>query len=584
LWVQYHGGVSATTVQPQLPPPPRFASPSPSPAPASPATPTFEFRLVQPRFQPQARTSTIQRLREGKLHDGPISWVVTLAITALAFVIRFVNLGYPNKLVFDETYYAKDAYTLWQFGYEKAWPKDANDQIVAGSPDVYSSTASYVVHPPLGKWLIGFGEQLFGMNGFGWRFMPMVFGTLLVLVTIRLGRRLSRSTLIGALAGLFLAVDGLAFIMSRMALLDIFQSFFLVSAVLCCVADRDAYRWKLADILERSGREDFGGASPGALAVPGDRVTFGPLVLWRPWRIAAGLLFGLAIGVKWNSLFLLAVMGVVCVLWDVGARRLAGAGWHSWLALLLDGIPAFVMMVVLAAVVYLATWTGWIVTDGGYYRDWGANNPDEPLVTYLGDPWASLLHYHIEVFNFHTGDYMREQTHPYDAHPIGWLLMIRPIGIDWTGDIQPGVEGCTAPAGDTCVRVIDGMGTPLLWWLAAAALIVSVIWWIGGRDWRFGVPALATAATYLPWFASADRPVFFFYTITMVPFTVISLAMVMGLVLGPANGRYRRRAGMAVGVLVGLVVANFAWIYPVLTDQLMWRSQWMARMWLRTWI
>ena len=46
-------------------------------------------------------------------------WLVTLIIGAIAFVIRVVNLSYPNKLVFDETYYAKDAYSLLKFGYER---------------------------------------------------------------------------------------------------------------------------------------------------------------------------------------------------------------------------------------------------------------------------------------------------------------------------------------------------------------------------------------------------------------------------------------------------------------------------------
>jgi hypothetical protein len=46
-------------------------------------------------------------------------WIVTLIIGAIAFVLRFINLGYPNKLVFDETYYAKDAYSLLKFGYER---------------------------------------------------------------------------------------------------------------------------------------------------------------------------------------------------------------------------------------------------------------------------------------------------------------------------------------------------------------------------------------------------------------------------------------------------------------------------------
>lgn len=517
--------------------------------------------------------STIERLRDGQveLRDRLAGWLVTIAITAIAFVIRLVNLGYPNKLVFDETYYAKDGYALWKFGYEREWPSNANDSIVIGKVDVFKDAASFVVHPPVGKWLIGLGEQLFGMNSFGWRFMPLVFGSLLVFITIRMARRLSRSTLIGAMAGIMLTLDGLAVMMSRIALLDIFQAFFLVAAVSCLIADRDWYRHRLADRLEQLGVHDFAGR-------------FGPMIWLRPWRLAAGVLFGLAIATKWNSLFVLAAMGVLSVLWDVGARRLAGADWRSWLALLVDGGPAFVRLVVVSGLVYVATWAGWLLNPGGYDRSWGEQNPDNPWVVHLGTMWASFLRYQQDIYNFHTGSFIRDQTHPYDAHPIGWLVMARPIGIDAVNDIKPGVDGCMATGDDTCIRVIAGMGTPILWWMAVIALVFAVIWWIGGRDWRFGVPIVAAMATYLPWFPSADRPVFFFYAICIIPFTVTLLAMVFGLILGPADGPNRRRGAIIVGVAMAMIVLNFAYIYPVLTDQLMLYKDWLARMWIRSWI
>lgn len=532
------------------------------------STPWLSDAVTATAARPTA--TTIERLRDGVLTNRLDGWVVTLVITALAFAIRVVNLGFPtNKLVFDETYYAKDAWTLWKFGYEKNWPSESDGKILIGNVDVFSDTAEFVVHPPLGKILIGIGEQLYGMNSFGWRIMPCVFGALLVMGTIRLARRLSRSTLIGGIAGLLLTLDGLAFVMSRIALLDIFQATFLVAAVSCCVADRDWFRAQLATRLERSGRADLGGS-------------YGPIIWLRPWRFAAGVMFGCALAVKWNSMYVLAAMGVLSVLWDVGARRLAGADFRSWLALVIEGIPAFVRMVLVAAVVYLATWTSWLVTTGGYGRDWAEKNLDHPWVKALGGPLASLLHLHQEILAFHTGDYIKNATHPYDAHPAGWLVMARTIGIDAVNDIEPGTDGCTGP--EQCIRVICGMGTPVLWWMAAIALVVSAVWWIGGRDWRFGVPIVAAMSTYIPWWFTADRPEFFSYAITIIPFTCIGLALVLGLVLERRDSPHRRRGALIVGTVVALVAANFAWIYPVLTDQLLPKSQWLARMWLRTWI
>jgi dolichyl-phosphate-mannose--protein O-mannosyl transferase len=102
-------------------------------------------------------------------------------VLALAALLRFVNLASPHRLVFDETWYVKDAMTLNRYGYEGSWPNDPNATIEAGNPDISNSKASFVVHPPLGKWIIGLGLRLFGNNSsFGWRFSAALFGVLLV--------------------------------------------------------------------------------------------------------------------------------------------------------------------------------------------------------------------------------------------------------------------------------------------------------------------------------------------------------------------------------------------------------------------
>jgi dolichyl-phosphate-mannose-protein mannosyltransferase len=514
--------------------------------------------------------STIERLRVSMPTDRTSGWVVTLIIGAIAFVIRYVNLGYPNKLVFDETYYAKDAYSLLKFGYERDWLSNANAKIIAGNVDVMQDTPAFVVHPPLGKWLIAAGEQLFGMNSFGWRFASLIFGTLLIMVTIRLVRRVSKSTLIGGLAGLLLTFDGLVFVMSRIALLDIFMAFFLVAAVACLVADREWFRNRLADYLERRELADLGGR-------------FGPALVLRPWRLAAGLCFGLAMGTKWNALFPLAAFALLSLAWDVGARRLAGAGSRAKFAILRDGIPAFFSLIALSLVVYVGTWASWLLTSGGYDRMWGAEHADHVTVRLLGKPLASLLHYQYDIWNFHTGDFINNAQHTYRADPAGWLIVARPIGIDAVNNIQPGTDGCLGP--DNCIRVISGVGTPALWWVAIFALLAAVILWVGGRDWRFGIPVVGVLSSWLPWFIFDSRPLFFFYAIAIIPFSVMAIALCAGWMLGDAQAGDRRMvAAIVVGAFVALVAANFAYIYPILSDELLPYPKWLSRMWFRSWI
>src|SRR3954454_1465226 len=122
-----------------------------------------------------------ERVRRRLVPPGPTDrlagWIGPLLVTVLGGVLRFWNLGQPRAFVFDETYYAKDAWALLHYGYEQDFIENADQKILKGNLDVFASTPSYVVHPPLGKWIIAVGEKFFGLDPFGWRFAVAVLGT-----------------------------------------------------------------------------------------------------------------------------------------------------------------------------------------------------------------------------------------------------------------------------------------------------------------------------------------------------------------------------------------------------------------------
>ena len=81
------------------------------------------------------------------------------------------------------------------------------------------------------------------------------------------------------------------------------------------------------------------------------------------------------------------------------------------------------------------------------------------------------------------------------------------------------------------------------------------------------------------------RPIFYYYAVAFVPFTVIAVTLVLGKMLGPANASERRRVfGVLTAGLVFLVAANFIYFYPILTNGLLTNHQWNNRMWLTHWI
>ncbi len=117
------------------------------------------------------------------------------------------------------------------------------------------------------------------MTPFGWRVASAIVGSLMVMVMIRLARRVTRSTLLGLVAGLLMCFDGLQLVLSRLALLDIFLAFFVLCAVSCMVADRDWVRDRLAPAVPSGTPAVAGRVGPAAAVAAlaaGDRRLLGP--------------------------------------------------------------------------------------------------------------------------------------------------------------------------------------------------------------------------------------------------------------------------------------------------------------------
>ncbi|MFE9256249.1 dolichyl-phosphate-mannose--protein mannosyltransferase [Streptomyces sp. NPDC006879] len=505
------------------------------------------------------------------------AWVGPLLVTLVAGLLRFVNLGSPKAVIFDETYYAKDSWAVIQQGYEANWPKDIDKSIIKDPSSVtLPLDPGYVVHPPVGKWIIGAGEWLFGLDPYGWRFMTALLGTLSVFLLCRIGRRLLRSTFLGCLAGLLLAVDGLHFVMSRTALLDQVLMFFVLAAFGALVVDRDRTRARLANALPVDAE---------GLSRPDPDVARTLRLGWRPWRLLAGVCLGLAFGTKWNGLVVLAFFGIMTVLWDVGARRVAGARSPYPAVLRRDALPAFLSTVPVAIGTYLLSWTGWILSPdngkGGYFRDWAAKQGSTDWA-WIPEWLRSLWHYETEVYSFHVG---LTSGHTYDSNPWSWLVLGRPVSYFYESP-APGQAGCPATETGKCAREVLALGTPLLWWAASLALLYVLWRWAFRRDWRAGAIACGVAAGYLPWFHYQERTIFLFYAVVFVPYLCLALAMMIGALLGPAGSTERRRAAGAIGagVLVLLIVWNFIYFYPIYTGQTLPMDSWRSRMWLDTWI
>jgi dolichyl-phosphate-mannose--protein O-mannosyl transferase len=505
-------------------------------------------------------------------------WGGPLLVTLMAGVMRFYHLGSPKAVIFDETYYAKDAWALVHRGFEVNWDKNANDLILQHNGHIpIPADAAYVVHPPVGKYVIGLGELIFGFNPFGWRFMTALLGTLAILMLCRIGRRLFRSTFLGCVAGVLMSLDGLAFVMARTSLLDGVLMFFVVAAFGCLLLDRDRARARLAAALpvDADGR-----------VRPDAHIANTLFLGLRPWRWMACLLLGLAIGTKWNGLYIAAAFMLLTLLWDVGSRKVAGAS-RPYVAALRYDLFLVVIMIPVTISVYLLSWLGWILSPangtGGYFRNWAATAGKGGFWSHFMPDWArSLWHYEHEVYEFNVG---LHSPHTYMSNPWSWLVDGRPVSYFYESP-SPGSAGCPVNAGDKCAREVLAIGTPLLWWAACFALLYVLWRWAFRRDWRAGAIACGVAAGYLPWFMYQDRTIFFFYSIVFLPFLCLAVAMLIGAIIGPPGSSETRRVVGAVGagVLVLLITWNFIYFWPLYTGTAIPIDQWRSRMWLDTWV
>jgi dolichyl-phosphate-mannose-protein mannosyltransferase len=534
---------------------------------------TIDVDNPVPSEEPASKAAVAQTVRRRlgpRVPDDRFgSWLATGVVVVIAAVLRLVDLSKPGGKIFDETYYATDAQALLKHGVE--WDNNNN-------------TGGFVVHPPLGKWVIALGEWAFhghASDEFGWRISAAVAGIVSVLLVTRIARRMFGSTVLGCAAGLLMALDGLQFVLSRTALLDIFLLLFVLATFGCLVMDRDARRLRWLRAIEAGADPSEPGAKNRPSAFPGN-------VPW--WRLLGGVMAGCAMAVKWSAMWYIILFVFLIYLWEVGARRSAGAR-HRFRDTLLDETGWILSFLAIASVVYLSSWTGWFLSDAGYGRHWLASTGkhEYPIIGALQNLW----HYHQDALNFHNG---LSVPHKYQSWPWQWLLLGRPVAFYY--------DGCSGG----CASEVLLLGTPLLWWSFIPAMIALAWFGISRRDWRALPIFLGAAAGIVPWFPWEldHRTMFYFYVAPAEPFLILAVVYVLGCVMkapvragalareapgdspGHSPGGYERVSprdrlliGVAIaGVYVLVVALCFAYFYPIYTGKVITYAQWNARMWL----
>ena len=435
---------------------------------------------------------------------SPASWrrmdsIALATVTLAGGLLRWWHVTVPDRIVFDESYYAHDACVFVK-------PAAA----CGGIGEAFSEE-----HPLLGKWIVAAGIKLFGYEPFGWRIMPVLAGTAGIALTFLLAWRLLRSTVAAALAAGLLAVDGMHFVMSRVAMLDVFVTTFSLATILFVVIDRDRER------AEHERLRD------------------------RPWLLAAGIAGGAAAATKWSGIPFLAMAVLLVLVWDRRAAAAAGVGRPALLGT--EARAIVVALVVVPLAIYVASFAGRL---------------DGQLLAAPWDhgSWAwAFLRRQGHMLSFHAdlaGEY------PYESPAWSWPLLKRPVVFAF--ETEPGR-----------FREILALGNPVVWWGGTVAVVAVAARWFRRRGGPEGVVLAGVAAGYLWWLpvTSSRSFSFLFYLLPAMPFLCIAIADVARRTWSRAAGR------LGTAVVAVIAVATFVFFLPVLSFRMLGPQTWTARLW-----
>jgi dolichyl-phosphate-mannose--protein O-mannosyl transferase len=238
-------------------------------------------------------------------------------------------------------------------------------------------------------------------------------------------------------AALLLSLDGLHIVQSRMAMLDVFLSTFILAGVLFLVLDRE--------------RMD---GLPGADRWPRMTAIFG-----SPYRFWAGIFLGAALATKWSGALALLAGTALCAGWVFTGGRRAGRSVTASVGVL---VASF-------AIVPLGVY---LLSYGAFFYQHG---PDLPGFVALQ---TRML------------QFQRAYVHANDqgSQPWTWPLLLHPIRYYRTG-------------GGGSVHTIVALGNPALWWGFLLCLPVGALTLARRATWKEASIFGMAAALYLPWLA-----------------------------------------------------------------------------------
>lgn len=392
---------------------------------------------------------------------------------------------YLDGTMFDEVYHGRTAYEF-----------------------LHGLTTYETTHPHLGKSLISLGIAVFGMTPFGMRFVPAIFGILMIPLIYLFAKRLFHSTFCAAATAFLLVFDCMHFTLSRISTIDIIAAFFILLMYYFM------YRYITEDTAYRS--------SPQAL-----RDAFPPRQVYLPLALC-GVSMGLGIATKWTGVYAGAGLALIFLVHTVLHNpKKQTLRLFFFCCLFFIAIPL---------VLYVLCFI--------------------PVVGQT--PYKNLLDKAIQstkyMFSYHSN---LQATHHYSSRFYEWPFIKMPL-LD-----------ASAALDDTHVSAVSTMGNPAIWWPGFFMILFVICRAVFKKDRQAAFLSVAYLAQYLPWIL-VSRSTFIYHYFPSAIMMLLCMGYTINFILCAAprkakEGKIRTKRKTAIAVYLAIAAVCFLLFYPVIS-------------------
>ena len=403
-----------------------------------------------------------------------------------------------NGIFFDEIYHARTAYEM------------ENDY------ELYE-----VTHPVLGKEIISIGIAIFGMNPFGWRFMGVIFGILMIPVLYNFIKQMFKKTSVCFVGTFLFTFDFMHFVMSRIATIDTYAVIFTMLIYYFM------YRYYQTSFYDTDLKK-----------------TFRPLFF-------CGIFVGIGFASKWNVAY--GFIGIAILFFMNMYKRYKEylhakkkvevehstdetdqKVYQSFRGNFVKTIFACVLFfVIIPCIIYYLSFI--FIFD----------------ITNIGTYTKQVIDYNVNMFQFHTGSLL---YHPHQSPFYEWPFLVRPMlfraDLSLSGDFY----------GILCIS------SPLFCWGGTITMIMTLAYYIKTKDKKALFILIGYFSVWLPWIF-VKRSTFIYHYYPALIFVALSWAYVINKIIDKKK--------WFVICIVLLHIILFCIYYPVLSGS--WTSEEYAR-------